>query len=1304
MSIGGTPVGNMIIKVDLDSTGVEKSMTGLQRQLRSSNKAMGAQLSAFGRGEKSAAKYGVLIEGLSNRHRIQAQMVQEARRRYDEMVRTYGENSVKAQQASQQLNEQIARYQETGRELDAVTKEFEEFQRVQELQNTGWYKAADSMEEWGGRLKTAGSYMDDTGQKLTRGVTMPLAAVGGIATKVGSDFEAGMSRVGAVSGASAEDMEKLEAKAREMGATTVFSATEASDAMYYMSLAGWDAQESMDGISGVMDLAAASGEDLAQVADIVTDGLTAFQMEAKDSGRMADVLAAASANANTDVSGLGQAFSYVAPVAGALGYTIEDTSKAIGLMSNAGIKSTKAGTALRKMMNSLAKPTESAQKLLDKYGVSLTDSEGNMKSFDKVMKDLRKGLGNLNEEQQAQAAATIFGQEAMSGALAIVNASESDYKKLTKEIKNSEGAAADMADTMQDNLQGSLKELKSMVEDLFIEMYQNLKPTIESVIEGAKDLTQWFSNLSPETQENIVKFGLLAAAMGPVLSITGKLTFGIGGLMQGAGALTKAIGMSKGAGLLGALGNLGPLAIGGVAVAGIAGVAVAVKRLRDDSEELEEVNLDVAESFTDQALELEASANTFDKLSEKAKISNEELAELNDLNIRISESSNPGEIKELQKQYDELAKNSGLSKDELKELFEANANIIEQSPDVEKSISDQGNEFVKSTDAVNEYIQSLYEMSRQELSDELVIAEENKRKILQENKQLNEEINQLNEKSLELRDLEALTEEERLATLTERLQAIAQEKASSETSQERMNELLKEEEIVQAYIKDGLTGGLEAINEQRDALNEKVAKNDEELEKINALNDQMTDIVLKQAGITEEGEKGLAALDESIAKNDEELLKLEQKLEKNGELTEKEKERYETLLETNSKQREARDYLHDELEVYKDINSLVNAKMEGLDEEKQKRIDNLAQVIDLENAEKDIVKAIENKNNKLLEERSELEKNRKEKGANKKEIDKQISSIDEKISKNDHVMASILAELGIWEDIEGIIQLGSDKIDAKNKKVDEGTSKQKNQGSQIDKNNKKTDQGIKKEEQRTKEAGKSVDKKVTAKDHGTVAKIDRAASKSKNKNVNLKAKGVDKVNKQASSPVRKVVNFVGKGLSKLKFWAKGTPPSGHPGGPAVIGEKGSELVQLPSGQSFLSPDSHTLLDLPKGSHVVPHHKTKRLMRSIPKYADGTKGWSDALRDTELARLLAINNQSKDPTIVIKQENKNDSSDDKKTNEMLALLFEQNEHLRKSNELLTALIGKDLDLYKLNKKVDEGLSNLGDRRNAALGIK
>lgn len=1116
MAIGGTPVGNMVIKVDLDSTGVEKSMTGLQRQLRSSNKAMGAQLSAFSRGEKSAAKYGVLIEGLSNRHRIQGQMVQEARKKYDEMVRTYGENSVKAQEAAQKLNEQIALYQETGRELDTVTAEYKEFQRVQDMQSKGWYKAADSMEEWGGKLKATGQVMDDTGKTLTKRVTMPLAAVGGIATKVGSDFEAGMSRVGATSGASAEDMKKLEAKAREMGATTVFSASEASDAFYYMSLAGWDAADMMDGISGVMDLAAASGEDLALVSDIVTDGLTAFGLSAKESGRMADVLAAASSNANTDVAGLGQAFSYVAPLAGALGYSMEDTSKAIGLMANAGIKSTKAGTALRTIMSKLTDDTDKSRKNFKKYGISITDSNGKMKSFDAVMRQLRKNIGKLDEKQQAQAVTTLFGREAMAGALAIINASEKDYNDLTKAINESEGAASEMADVMQDNLQGSMKELKSMVEDLFIEMYQNLKPTFESIIDSAKNLTKWFSDLSPETQKNIVKFGLLAAAMGPVLSITGKLTMGIGGLMQGAGALTKAIGMSKNVGLLGAMGSLGPLAIGGVAVAGLTAVGVAIHKNVKKSDKLKEVNLDLAQSFSDQASELENSADTFDRLSGKAKISNSELARLNDLNIRISKSSNPGEIKELQKQYEELAKNSGLSKDELKELFEANANIIKQSPEVEKSVSDQGNAFVENTDAVREYIDSLREATLIELTNERQKALENEKKIRDDINQKQGELNGLLENMNMYNELNKLSQDE----IKSRIEEINSLYRDSSLSAEEKNNLQKEHTALLDIQNGQYTEATDRLQGQIDKKNESIEKSQEELDKINVLNEQMANLVLKQAGINEEGEKGLTQLDEKLAKNEAELLKLEDKKRAGIELNEKEQERYDKLSQTVDKQNEAKEYLIEELGVYRDINSLAEHKIKTLGTEDKLKVENLARTIDIKTEEGNIVKQIENKNKELLEERKNLEENRKKQGANKKEIDEQIQAIDLKIGKNDQVLVQILKEIGVWDDVKDSINLSSKNIGTKNNKMKETVKNLIKQSVQHDKNNKKSEKGVKIEEKRTKEAGKSVDK-----------------------DVNLKAIGAEAVNKVASSPVTKPITLVAKvakGLRNIAGYAAST--------------------------------------------------------------------------------------------------------------------------------------------------------------------
>src|SRR5699024_7592769 len=290
-------------------------------------------------------------------------------------------------------------------------------------QESAWTKLGDKMIGIGDGLQRFGRATTDFGKAYSLRVTAPILAAGTAALKVGMDFEEGMSKVQAVSGASGEELESLKDMAKELGETTKFSATEASEGLYYMGLAGWKTQEMLDGLPGVLDLAAASGEDLGRTSDIVTDGLSAFGMKAQESGRFADVLAAASSNANTDVSGLGAAFQYVAPVAGALGFTIEDTAKAIGLMANSGIKGQKAGTALRTMMTNLAKPTKEMKTQMDKLGISLTDSEGNMKSFDAIMGDLRKGFSNLTEEQQASAAATIFGKESMSGALAIINAS-----------------------------------------------------------------------------------------------------------------------------------------------------------------------------------------------------------------------------------------------------------------------------------------------------------------------------------------------------------------------------------------------------------------------------------------------------------------------------------------------------------------------------------------------------------------------------------------------------------------------------------------------------------------------------------------------------------------------------------------------------------------------------------------------------------------------------------------------------------------------------------------------------------------
>lgn len=322
-------------------------------------------------------------------------------------------------------------------------------------------------------------------------VSAALTTAGGYAIKVGSDFEAGMSQVAAISGATGEELDALTEKAKEMGAKTKFSATESAEAFNYMAMAGWKTEDMLNGIEGIMDLAAASGEDLAMVSDIVTDALTAFGMEAKDSGHFADVLAAAASNSNTNVGKMGYTFKYVAPIAGAMKYSIEDTAVAIGLMANAGIKGEQAGTSLRGMLTRLVKPTDAVAGAMEELGICMTNADGSMRPLDDVIGDLRTSFSKLSDSEKTYYAATIAGQEAMSGMLAIVNASESDFNKLTAAINGADGAAKTTAETMQDNLKGAIEELSGSAETLGLEIYEELQtPLKEAALKGVEYVNQ----------------------------------------------------------------------------------------------------------------------------------------------------------------------------------------------------------------------------------------------------------------------------------------------------------------------------------------------------------------------------------------------------------------------------------------------------------------------------------------------------------------------------------------------------------------------------------------------------------------------------------------------------------------------------------------------------------------------------------------------------------------------------------------------------------------------------------------------
>ena len=480
-------------------------------------------------------------ELMAQKQRLLSQAVSETKEKLDAL-----------KLAGQQANEALAKGEISQSQYDALQREIIETEhalRDLERQAEQSSVALQKIGAAGEKLQNVGSAIEGVGQKL-----MPVtAAVGGLATaavKVASDFDSAMSQVAAVSGATGKELDALRDKAREMGSKTKFSASEAAEAMNYMAMAGWKTGDMLDGIEGIMNLAAASGEDLATTSDIVTDALTALGLSAADSGHFADILAAASSNANTNVSMMGETFKYCAPVAGALGFTAEDTAEAIGLMANAGIKSSQAGTAMRTMLTSLTGEVTFVGDAFGELTVQTTNADGSMRSLGDILTDCRAAFAQMSESERAANAEALVGKNAMSGFLAVMNAAPGDIEKLNSAINNCDGTAERMAETMQDNLAGQLTILKSQLEELAISIGEILMPSIRQIVGWIQGLVDWLNGLDEGTKKVIVTVALVAAALGPVLIVVGKVVGAVGTILtvvpKIAGAVSGVIGFVSG--------------------------------------------------------------------------------------------------------------------------------------------------------------------------------------------------------------------------------------------------------------------------------------------------------------------------------------------------------------------------------------------------------------------------------------------------------------------------------------------------------------------------------------------------------------------------------------------------------------------------------------------------------------------------------------------------------------------------------------------------------------------------------------
>lgn len=574
--MAGGRIKGITIEINGDTVGLDKALKGVNTSIKQTQ----SSLKDVERLLKLDPKN---VELLKQKQEYLTKAVDETKNKLEAL-----------KNAEQQAQQQFAEGKISQEQYNALQREIaeteQELRRLEE-QATQANNSMQSISKLGEGFQEVGGKITAAGQALMP-LSLAAAGVGAAAVKITADFDEAMSKVSAISGATGEDFDKLRAKAREMGAETKFSATESAQAFTYMAMAGWDTEKMLNGISGVMSLAAADGLDLATTSDIVTDAMTAFGLKAEESGHFADVLAKASSSANTNVSMLGESFKYVAPLAGTLGYSVEDTTVALGLMANAGIKGSQAGTSLKTALANLTKPTKKMQAIMDEYNISITNSDGSMKSLSQVMDMLRTNLGGLGEAQQAAAASTLFGKEAMAGMLTIINASEEDYSKLTEAIANADGTAKKMADTMQQNLNGQLTILKSGLEEAAISIGDALMPLVKGLVAAVQGWVTWFNSLNGATKSTIAIIGVLVAALAPLLVVIGTLITSVGTIMTAIPTMTAAFAAFSAAG--------GPVMLAvaavGLLIAALGSVTDSTEKYKAKASELTDTEKETVDS------------------------------------------------------------------------------------------------------------------------------------------------------------------------------------------------------------------------------------------------------------------------------------------------------------------------------------------------------------------------------------------------------------------------------------------------------------------------------------------------------------------------------------------------------------------------------------------------------------------------------------------------------------------------------------------------------------------------------------
>lgn len=725
-----------------------KNIIAKTKALKAEEKLLASQYDAS---TTAADKYQDKENALTKQIELQKEAVAKNEEMLAKVKETYKDGSTEVEKYKEIVAKSQAELNNLENELKDTRQAMADLEPkvktgTEKLQEFG-EKAASA----GKKMQGIGEKMTKTGKELTTKVTAPIVAIGTAAVKTSADFEQAMAQVKALSGVSGKEFEQLTEKAKDLGASTSFTSKEVGEGMSYMALAGWDAEQMLAGIEPVLDLAAGTSTDLATASDIVTDALTAFGLSAEDTTHFVDVLAQTSRKSNTTVEMMGEAFSYVAPLAGTLGYSIEDVSLALGLMANQSIKGSSAGTALRSTLSRLAKPTKEVQGTLDALGISLTDRRGEMKPLGELLDEMRTAFSGLSEAEAAAAASSIAGKNAMSGFLALVQTGDDDFKKFKKAVNNADGAAKEMADELLDTTSGAFTIMQSAVERASMTIGDELAPYARKAAEKVTDLAGAFSSMDAATKETVIQMGAVAALAGPVTVAAGTLIDSVGKITDRTGKLVKLLTTHP----------LGALFAVGAAVVGMVALQSYITSVQSKTSELTKEIDGLRTDINDTNSAIEATKTAYDKATQGA-------------------DGNAAAANNLIDKLDALTKKESLSNTEKALMAEYVAALNELYPEMNLQIDETGTALNKTTDEMRKYVDMMKESARAEaIKDAYVEAVKN-----QTSAQLN--LNRAQEAYEKVAQKSAETERER-KLLQFQVMGLTEDRI---TAEEKLQELL----------------------------------------------------------------------------------------------------------------------------------------------------------------------------------------------------------------------------------------------------------------------------------------------------------------------------------------------------------------------------------------------------------------------------------------------------------------------------------------------------------------------------------